>query len=45
MKDQLQDLIKKCIQDLISKGILIEMPPMLDSIIQRTIVMEIMLPT
>jgi len=27
MKDQLQDLIKKCIQDLISKGILIEMPP------------------
>ena len=27
MKEQLQDLIKKCIQDLISKGILIEMPP------------------
>ena len=27
MKDQLKDLIKKCIQDLISKGILIEMPP------------------
>ena len=27
MKDQLQDLIKKCIRDLISKGILIEMPP------------------
>ena len=27
MKDQLQNLIKKCIQDLISKGILIEMPP------------------
>ena len=27
MKDQLQDLIKKCVQDLISKGILIEMPP------------------
>ena len=27
MKDQLQDLIKKCFQDLISKGILIEMPP------------------
>jgi len=27
MKDQLQDLIKKCIQDLINEGLINEMPP------------------
>ena len=26
MKDQLQDLLKKCIQDLIDKGLISEMP-------------------
>jgi len=27
MKDQLQDLLKKCIQDLINEGLINEMPP------------------